>query len=275
MVQASVGFHCPECTAAGGSRAVRERAWSVSGAGAAPSGGTRYPATRVILALNLLAFAYSVVRSGSFSSIDDGLLADGGLIARARLLAIRGGVESAEMIGVDVGEYYRLLTSAFLHADLVHLLFNLYALWLLGHLLEIGLGSARFLALYAVSAAGGAFGVLAHAPNVFTVGASGAVFGLLGAIVLTQRIVGGRLWRSPFGVMLIINVVLTLLIPQVSVGGHLGGLAAGAAIGAMALRLEARGASKWYTVAIGAAAVLVLGVGCVWAASSWHDPLIG
>ncbi len=216
--------------------------------------------TQVLLGLNGLAFLYSVVLSSSargITRIDQGLLIDGGLFARARLTE---GVE-VKWIGVDTGEYYRLVTSAFLHDGIFHLAFNMYALWLLGQLLEAGFGKARLLSLFVVSMLGGAFGVLLLSPNSPTVGASGAVFGLMGAMVLVQRAIGGNIWRSPLAMLLMLNLVFTLLIPRVSIGGHFGGLIAGAVMGALMLAFERRNVPPWATVTLGGtlSALLVLG----------------
>ena len=253
MHQASVGFHCPECTSESGSRPMTVRPRMAMS-------GSQPVVTRVFLGLNGLAFLYSVVLSGSargITRIDQGVLIDGGLFARAWFR--EGGV--VKWIGVDTGEYYRLVTSAFLHDGMFHLAFNMYALWLLGMLLEAGFGKARFLSLYVVSMLGGAFGVLLLSPNSPTVGASGAVFGLMGAMVLVQRAIGGNVWRSPLAMVLMLNLVFTLVIPRVSIGGHLGGLAAGAVLGAAMLAFERRNVGSWATVALGGtlSALLVLG----------------
>ncbi|MCY3618624.1 MAG: rhomboid family intramembrane serine protease, partial [Acidimicrobiaceae bacterium] len=154
-----------------------------------------------------------------------------------------------------------LVTVAFLHDGIFHLAFNMYILWILGHMLEGSFGKARFLSLYVVSMLGGSFGVLLLSPNSPTVGASGAVFGLMGATVLMHRAVGGSIWRSPLAPLLMINVVFTLLIPRVSIGGHFGGLIAGALMGAVMMSFERRNAPRWVTVALGGmlSALLVLG----------------
>ena len=259
MYQASVGFHCPECTASHRSK-VRP------GVGARRSAGAHYPVTKVLLGLNVLVFVYSVAMSRSFRGVtrlDTGLLIDGGLFARAGLRS--GG--AFEVIGVAAGEYYRLVTSAFLHDGIFHLAFNMYALWLLGQLLESGFGRARFLSLYVVSMLGGSCGVMLVSPDSATVGASGAVYGLMGAMVLVQRAIGGDLWRSGLGTLLIINLALTLLIPRVSIGGHFGGLIAGGVMGAVMLALERRGAPAWATIASGGLLSALLVAGAVVAAA--------
>ena len=222
--------------------------------------GSRPMATRVLLGLNGLAYLYSIVLSGSargITSLDHGLLVDGGLFARAVLSD--GG--TGRLIGVDVGEYYRLVTASFLHDGIFHVAFNMYILWILGQMVEAGFGKARFLSLYVVSMLGGSFGVLLVSPYAPTVGASGAVFGLMGATVLMQRAIGGSIWRSPLAPLLMINIVFTLLIPRVSIGGHLGGLVAGVIMGAAMLAFERRKAPVWATLVLGGllSAVLVFG----------------
>ena len=259
MHQASVGFHCPECTAQRGSRPMTAGPQMVMSR-------SQPIVTRVLLGLNGLAFLYSVFLSRSargITRLDQGLLIDGGLFARAWLR--EGG--AVKWIGVDTGEYYRLVTSAFLHDGIFHLAFNMYILWILGQMLEAGFGKARFLSLFVVSILGGSFGVLLLSPNSPTVGASGAVFGLMGAMVLVHRSIGGSIWRSPLAPLLMINLVFTLLIPRVSIGGHFGGLAAGAAMGALMLAFERRRAPAWATVALGGMLSALLVAGSVVAAA--------
>ena len=133
------------------------------------------------------------------------------------------------LIGVAVadGEWYRMLTSAFLHGSLIHLGFNMLMLWWFGQALESMLGRARFLGVYLVSAlAGSAGALLLSGEFVPTVGASGAVFGILGAGVVLERkqinvFGGGALF------VVILNLAFTFLVPNISIGGHLGGLIGG------------------------------------------------
>ncbi len=260
MHQASVGFHCPECTVQSGARPMTARPAMVRSA-------ARPIVTQILLALNGLGFLYSVAASGSargITRIDGGVLEDGSLLARAITLS-GGGIE---WIGVDAGEYYRLVTSAFLHDGIFHLAFNMYILWILGQMLEAGFGRARFLSLFIVSMLGGAFGaLLLTAPNAPTVGASGAVFGLMGATVLVHRAIGGSIWRSPLAPLLMLNIVFTLLIPRISIGGHFGGLIAGAVMGALMLFLERRNAPAWATVSLGGMLSALLVAGSVIAAA--------
>jgi membrane associated rhomboid family serine protease len=191
------------------------------------------------------------------------------------ILLVPGGVELLDAIAAwytptalaqAIGEPWLLVTSGFLHANLMHVAFNGYLLWMLGKMLEPTLGHGRFAALYASGLAGGGLGVvllswlfvvspLADLPGVAqflggnpltpTVGASGAVFGLMGAAVVGLRNRGINPWRTDIGTLVLLNLVITFVIPRVSVGGHLGGLLAGMLVGKLLFveRSEARKAT--------------------------------
>ena len=236
MHQASVGFHCPECVKGNTQQVFR--------------GPPQFDplATKVLIALNVLAFLWATAAGGSPTSIGSEPLFDGGLVGRFPDFA-RG-----EFIGVAEGEWYRIVSSGFLHDGLLHLGFNMYALWILGPQLERILDRTRFVALYFVSMIGGAVGVMLLDPSSFTVGASGAVFGLFGAVAVIQRAAGQSIWRSGIGQVLGINLLLTFAIPQISVGGHLGGLVAGALIGVLYV-VTIRAKQSWWVGAAGAAAL--------------------
>jgi membrane associated rhomboid family serine protease len=125
------------------------------------------------------------------------------------------------------GEVYRLVTSGFLHAGLFHLLVNMYSLYILGSLLEPGIGRVRFLILYFVALLCGSFGALISDPHVPTVGASTAIFGLLGAAVVVLRNRGISPMQSGLPLWIGINLVFTFTIAGLSKGGHVGGLVGG------------------------------------------------
>jgi membrane associated rhomboid family serine protease len=128
-------------------------------------------------------------------------------------------------------EYYRLVTGGFLHAGFLHIAFNMYLLWILGSLLEPTLGSARFAALYFTALLWGSFGALLVEPNAPTVGASGAVFGLMGAAAVEMRSRGLNPLKTDIGLLIIFNLVLSFVISGISIGGHIGGLVGGALVG--------------------------------------------
>jgi membrane associated rhomboid family serine protease len=124
-------------------------------------------------------------------------------------------------------EYWRLITGGFLHANLLHIGLNMYLLWLLGQMLEPAIGSVKFAAVYFASLLAGSFGALLVSPDVATVGASGAIFGLMGAAVVEMRARGIDPMQSGIGGLILINLVFTFAFSGISVGGHIGGLVGG------------------------------------------------
>jgi membrane associated rhomboid family serine protease len=150
-------------------------------------------------------------------------------------------------------EYWRLITSGFLHANLIHIFFNMYLLYILGHMLEPALGHGKFAALYFVSLLAGSFGALLVTPHTPTIGASGAVFGLMGAAAVEMRARGIPVVQSQLGVLILINLLFSFTFSGISVGGHIGGLVGGA-LAALALQLGERRRS----VAMGLVACLML-----------------
>ncbi len=162
-------------------------------------------------------------------------------------------------IGIDVfGERYRIVTGAFVHGSVMHTGFNMLLLYQLGTALERLLGIGRFVGVFAVSLLGGSFGVLLlSSGNTFTVGASGAVFGLMASFASILRTRGGDIWNSGIGGLIVINLLITFIIPNISIGGHLGGLVAGAAAG---WRLDVGDRRRPARLSNALAAVFVLGV---------------
>jgi membrane associated rhomboid family serine protease len=128
------------------------------------------------------------------------------------------------------GEYWRLITAGFLHAGFFHLLFNMFSLYILGTMLEPAIGRARFALIYFVSLLAGSFGALLveSNPTALTVGASGAIFGLMSAAVIVMRNRGISPMESGLGLWIGLNLLLTFTIPNISIGGHIGGLIGGA-----------------------------------------------
>jgi len=155
--------------------------------------------------------------------------------------------------------WYRLVTSGFLHFGVLHLAFNMYFLYVLGPMLERPLGRTRFALLYFASLLGGSFGVILSDSPGITAGASGAVFGLLGAATIGLWRRGVNPFSTSIGTVLLLNVFITFFVPGISIGGHLGGLAAGAACAVVMLAPDHRRFPEWATYAtpiiIGAASV--------------------
>ena len=136
---------------------------------------------------------------------------------------------------LDNGEWYRLVSSGFVHFGILHVALNMYLLYQLGRLLEPTLGSLTFGLVYGASLLGGSAGALLLSPNALTGGASGAVFGIMAAAVVGMRERGVNPLQTGLGMTFLINIVFTLAIPGISVGGHFGGAIAGAICGAVVL----------------------------------------
>jgi membrane associated rhomboid family serine protease len=213
MIPASVGFQCPECVKSG-NKDVRTARTIFGGRVTSDPGWV----TRVIIAINVVAFVAQQVSDQFTRRFYD-------------IGAVPPPPFGDPVIGVAAGEYYRLLTSAFLHGGIVHLLLNMYALYLFGPQLEAALGRLRFVALYVLSALGGSALSYAFASPVQpSLGASGAVFGLLGAYLVINRRLGRD--NTPVLVLLAINFVYGFLVPRIDWRAHLGGLITGALIAA-------------------------------------------
>ena len=203
MTPTPVGMRCPECSR------QRTRARTLS------STATEPVLTYVLIGLNVALWL------GSFLS---GATATGGGGLGGSSLIADGAVSRP---AVAEGEYWRLVTSGFLHAGLFHLGFNMLALYVLGTLLEPAIGRLRFALIYLVSLLAGSFGALLLAPDTLTVGASGAVFGLMGAALVAMRSRGINPMESGLGLWLGLNLLITFTIPGISIGGHVGGLVGG------------------------------------------------
>jgi membrane associated rhomboid family serine protease len=130
------------------------------------------------------------------------------------------------LIGLQHGEWWRLVTAAFLHYGPIHLGMNMLALWWLGQPVEAALGRARFTLIYFVAGLAGSAGALLLSPNEVTVGASGAIFGILGSLFVLEYHATGRLMGQAM-TLIVINIGFSFAVPNISIGGHLGGLAAG------------------------------------------------
>ena len=213
MITASVGFQCPECAKTG---AKQSRTIS---AGQVIHGQVVTPVvTYTLIAVNVAVYLLGAVAD---KSVGPGGGAES-FFARFALYT--------PFVGAQ-GEWYRLITSGFMHAGLLHLGFNMWALYALGPTLETILGRARYLLLYAASLLGGGLGVvlLFGANEGATVGASGAIFGIFGAYAIVELSRGINPLQSAIGMTIGINLVLTFAINGISIGGHIGGLLAGCA----------------------------------------------
>jgi membrane associated rhomboid family serine protease len=237
MTPTSVGMRCPEC--AKQKTKVRTAATL-----------TRAPQlTYVLIAINVIVFLAQVMSGGGLNGVGGTVYAHGALAGQP----------------VADGEWWRIVTFGFLHGSLIHLAFNTYVLYFLGTLLEPEIGKLRFGLIYAVSLVGGALGaLLTSLPQQATVGASGAVFGLMSAAFVALRARGIDPMQTGIGVMILLNLGITFLIPNISVGGHVGGLIAGGVVAFLLFDIgERRGAPERVVVAACAALGVALAVGAV------------
>jgi membrane associated rhomboid family serine protease len=206
MTPAPVGQRCPEHS--GRPQGVRRVA---GGARRAAFEGTGGLVTKTLIGINILVYLVTV-------SQGRGINDPGGSLFNKWIL-----------YGPSVanGDWWRLITDAFLHASLIHIAFNMYFLWFVGTAVEHVLGRGRFLLVYLVSGLAGSAGALVVNPTTPTVGASGAIFGILGAALILERQRNYVLGGQALG-LIVINLILGFVIANISVGGHVGGLIGGA-----------------------------------------------
>jgi membrane associated rhomboid family serine protease len=242
-VQATVGSHCLDCARA--SRpdvATRVRFWSA---------GQHALVTYALIIANIAVFIGVFIWTG-----DQAALTGQTTIAHLDLGLSR--TVLAQPILWDTGNglfvtqpdgWYRLVTSGFLHYGIIHLSFNMYFLYVLGPMLERPLGRVRFLLLYFASLLGGALGVIVFDSAGITAGASGAVFGLLGAAVVGLWRRGVNPFTTGIGMVLLLNVFITFVVPGISIGGHVGGAIAGALCGLVMFAPAHQRVPQWATYA--------------------------
>jgi membrane associated rhomboid family serine protease len=229
MTPTSVGMRCPECS--------RDT--------------TKVRTARDLHAEPRLTYALIAVNVAlQFGA----MLSGGGLLGAGGLVAV-GAVSRPE---VADGELWRLVTAGFLHAGLAHLFFNMFSLYILGGMLEPVIGKLRFGLIYFVSLLAGSFGALLLEPFGRTVGASGAIFGLMGAAVIVMRSRGISPMESGLGLWIGLNLLITFAVPNISIGGHVGGLIGGAVAAFVLFELRSRA-----RVPAALANALVVGLGAL------------
>ncbi|HEY2653360.1 MAG TPA: rhomboid family intramembrane serine protease [Solirubrobacteraceae bacterium] len=156
-------------------------------------------------------------------------------------------------------DYWRLLTAGFLHDGLFHILVNMISLYWVGMMLEPAIGSVNFAAVYFASLLAGSFGALLFTPGYPSVGASGAIFGIFGALIVLAWRRGIPLWQSGLGFVLVLNLIISISFRGISIGAHLGGLIAGVICGFLIVELAERRRSQWLAL-LGCGAVAVASV---------------
>ncbi|HBX10125.1 MAG TPA: hypothetical protein DEG13_10145 [Candidatus Microthrix parvicella] len=233
MTSASVGFPCPDCLRSGAQRTLPVRR------------ADDPIATKVIIGLNVVAFVASVIYSANLRGVEAWY------------------VFADDTASVAAGEWWRVITGAFLHDGPFHLAMNMLFIWVFGSALEARLGKVGLVALYMAGLLGGALGVVwLSNPLGVPVGASGAGFALMGALVVLQITQGVNLWSSGLGGLVLLNVVVTLAFRgSISVGGQLGGFVAGVVAGVVLFAAPRSQLPRSARVAIvGAGAVFLFGL---------------
>jgi membrane associated rhomboid family serine protease len=204
MTSTSVGMRCPECAR----QSTKVRTMRTM---------TDEPSlTYLLMGINVLVGIGSLL--GGASATGGGGLGGSTLLTEGAL----------SRFSIEEGEYWRLITAGFLHAGFFHLLFNMLSLYILGSMLEPAIGRLRFGLIYFVSMLCGSFGALVAQPDGLTVGASGAIFGLMAGAAVVARSRGLGLLESGLGIWIGLNLLITFTVPNISIGGHIGGLVGGA-----------------------------------------------
>ena len=211
-----VGIRCPEHASATGKTVTPRKAARRAGASLSLQGPY---ITLGLIGINVGIYLLQLLLGGQVNGTGNWIYEHGVLVSSA--------VDSSgQVVGVAEGEWWRLITAAFLHYGILHLGLNMLVLWIIGPPLEEYFGHGRYALVYVVSGLAGSAGALLWSPNALTVGASGAIWGIMGAaLVLELRkiyVFGGQATG-----LVLFNLVITFLIPGISIGGHVGGLIGG------------------------------------------------
>ena len=255
MTPTPVGMRCPEC-AKQRTKVMRMREMT-----------TVPRVTYALIAINVVAFLSEGKLTVSGSGTVHDVYLKGALLGSSPLPGLAGQ-------GVAHGEYWRIVTSGFLHENLLHIGFNMYILYILGQMLEPALGSFKFAVIYGVSLLTGSLGALLVTPHSLTVGASGAVFGVMGAAAVEMRARQIPVLQSWVGGLILINLIFSFTISGISWGGHVGGLIGGT-LTALALQLGARYRSQALALASCAAIAVAAVAGCVATSKSSEVETVG
>ncbi|MFD9891522.1 rhomboid family intramembrane serine protease [Amycolatopsis sp. NPDC059027] len=248
--EAAVGFQCTDCVHTGRQEQRRQhRQYQEVTPGTRTIAGARLGSTSVVvpvlIAVNLLVYLITVMQAKSLTNNSVAELSQAGVLWPNATL---GG-----------GEWWRLFTSGFLHGGPLHILANMFSLWMVGRTLELVFGKIRFLALYFVSMLGGSTAVVLFDDlNQLTLGASGALFGLIGAfgvIVIKQRL-------NPTGLLitLALNAYITFGVSGISIFAHVGGLIVGALVTVAILYAPERNQAVWQAAGIAIIVLALIGL---------------
>jgi membrane associated rhomboid family serine protease len=241
MTSAPVGIRCPDHSGqARGAARVTQTVRRTAGT------GTVAIVTRTLIAINVGIYLLQLGEGAGVNANSGWIFEHGALYGPL----------------VDQGDWWRLITAAFLHYGPIHLGLNMLALWWFGEVVERSLGRGRFLLLYLVSGLAGSAGALIANPDSVTVGASGAIFGMLGALLILEWQATGSFTGQAM-TLIAINLAFSFAVSGISYGGHIGGLVGGI-LGTLALARFGRGHAAYGRIGLlGTAALVVIGVASV------------
>jgi len=256
---APVGIKCPDHSGVQQSVTTRLRPKPVRRAPGMALATQSAPVTKILIAINVAIYLVTAVQGGGLNAPGGSLFNKFVLVGSNSRLGFFG--QTGDL--AHDHEWWRLVTSMFLHGSLVHIGFNMVALYFIGTPVEMYLGRARYLGLYFVSGLAGASGAVLQAPFVPVVGASGAIFGILGAMLIIEWQVTGRLAGQAM-TWIVINLVISFSIPNISWGGHIGGLIGGILITLAYASWDERGRADSGRLGLGGiVGLVVVGVGSV------------
>src|SRR6516165_1821069 len=205
MTPTPVGMRCPECSR------ERTKVKTIRSVPATPV------VTQALIAINVLVFIAEAASGAQLGAGHTGTIYDKGALFGPAI--------------AHQHQYWRIISSGFLHEGLAHLFINMLSLYFIGRILEPAIGSVNFAAVYFASLLAGSFGALLFQPAALTVGASGAIFGVFGALIVVARARQIPIWQSGLGPILLLNLLFSFSFRGISVGGHLGGLIGGLVTG--------------------------------------------
>jgi len=241
MTPTSVGMRCPECarqrTKVRTARTLSGRAGSV---------------TQALIVLNVVAFLVETAAGAPLGGGGGGTVWNHGVLYGPAIHGNFAFPPGWPYAGHD--QYWRLVTGGFLHDGFFHIAINMLSLWFVGMALEPAIGRLNLAVVYFVSLLGGSFGALLFQPDLPTVGASGAIFGIFGALIVVARARGISIWQSGLGMILLLNLILSVTARGISLGGHLGGFVAGLIAGWLVVEVGER--RRMTGVALAGCAVL-------------------
>ncbi len=215
--------------------------------------------TQVLIGINVVVFLADIATGGTIRRAGGDVFADGALYGP----------------NIDrLGEWWRVITAGFLHDGIFHLGLNMFALWILGRIVEPALGRLPYVLLYMASLVAGSFGALLLEPDAITVGASGAVFGLMGAVVMVQRRIGLSIWDTGIGALILLNVLISVGVSNISLGGHMGGLVGGLITGWVLTEGRSRLGAKYLPEALTLAIGLAFFFGAIAIAGRGDSPFV-